>query len=131
MSRIQSPVKDVNDLWFHKLPSSRKVPMAAAARVGNTHVFVDAQGKIYSTQVRDNCSYVLGSGLDDTLAGCRLLGLLSKDAVEAHTTAAKLRNVKRERFYAAANLADAAKTLGLKLTSAQEKALAVARAERG
>lgn len=126
MSRISSPVAEVEALRFDALPSRKKVDMAAAVRVDRTTVFLDAKGNVYSTQVKQRRYYTVGSGLEDTLTGCRLLGLLSKEAVAKHTEAMHLMRAKRERRYAAEALAENVKTLGIKLTAAQARVLTVA-----
>ena len=128
MSRIQSPVDDVERLTFHSMPSKKKVSMVAGVRVGRVHVFVDAAGTVYSTQVKERCYYTLTSGLDETLTGCRVLGLLSKEAVAKHAASVIHARVKRERRYAAESFAESAKMLGVRLTVAQERAIGVAAA---
>jgi len=126
MSSLSSPVAAVEKLRFNALPTKRKVAMAAAVRVGRATVFVDAKGNVYSTQVKAHCFYTLGSGLGDTLTGCRILGLLSKEAVQKHEAVCKAEREKRDRKYAAQSFAENAKALGLKLTAAQMKAIKAA-----
>ncbi len=127
MSSIQSTVDDVEALRFHPMPSRKKVTMVAGVRVERTHVFVDKAGRVYSTQVRDACYYTLGSNLDNTLEGCRILGLLTKQAVAKHISDTAAIQTKRDRRYAAESIAEAAKTLGIKLTQAQSKAVEAAK----
>lgn len=128
MSRISSPVSEVEALRFDALPSRKKVDMVAAVRVDRATVFLDARGNVYSTQVKQRCYYSIGAGLEDTLTGCRLLGLLSKEAVTKHNEAMTLERIKRDRRYAAESVARDVKTLGIKLTAAQARALTVAAA---
>jgi hypothetical protein len=127
VSSIQSTVDDVEALRFHPMPSRKKVAMVAGVRVERTHVFVDAAGRVYSTQVRDACYYTLGCNLDNTLEGCRILGLLTKQAVAKHMAETAAIRTKRDRRYAAESIAEAAKTLGIKLTQAQSKAVEAAK----
>lgn len=131
MTRIQSPVKAIEDLCFEALPSRKKVDVVAAVRVDKTTVFLDSMGRIYSTQVRDKRFYILGCGLDDTLTGCRLLGLLSKEAVDKHAEAMKAAKLERERKWAAESLEENVKTLKIKLTGTQIRELAKLRAPAG
>lgn len=126
MGRIHSPVSDVSELTFYSMPSKKMVAMKAGVRVGHTHVFVDAVGKVYSTQVKERCSYTLGCGLEDTLAGCRVLGLLSKEAVDSHNQAMNLKRAKDSRYYAAVSIQDTARELGLIMTKAQTTAIKTA-----
>lgn len=55
MSRISSPVSEVEALQFHTLPPRKKIQMVAAVRVDRTTVFLSASGNVYSTQVKANC----------------------------------------------------------------------------
>ena len=128
MSRISSPVSEVEALQFHTLPPRKKIQMVAAVRVDRTTVFLSASGNVYSTQVKANCYYSVASGLEDTLTGCKLLGLLSKEAVAKHGTAMQKARDRRDRKYAATYLVENAKELGVKLTAAQMKAVAAATA---
>jgi hypothetical protein len=130
MSSIQSTVDDVEALRFHLMPSRKKVAMVAGVRVERTHVFVDAAGRVYSTQVLDSCYYTLGSNLDNTLEGCRILGLLTKEAVAKHLADSAAVRAKRDRIYAAEIIAEAVKTLGIKLTRAQAEAVEAAKEQR-
>ena len=127
MSSIQSTVDDVEALRFHPMPSRKKVAMVAGVRVERTHVFVDAAGRVYSTQVRDACYYTLGSNLDNTLEGCRILGLLTKEAVAKHLADTAAIRAKRDRRYAAETIVAVMKDLGIKLTPAQSKAVEAAK----
>lgn len=131
MSRISSKVDAVEQLSFSELPSRKKVAITAAVRVNKATIFLGANGDVYSTQVKQRCFYTLSSGLDDTLAGCELLGLLSKEAVEKHKADVSGAEMKRCRRYAAESLIDSVETLGIKLTAAQEKILRAAGAHVG
>jgi hypothetical protein len=125
-SYIWSPVDEVNKLVFHPLPAGRVLKVAKAVKVGRTHVFLDAEGRIYSTQVHNQRTYVLGSLLHDTIAGCIKLGVLSKDAVAKHTKACVEHQEREHRRFAAQELADAAKRLGVTLSTEQKRAVRAA-----
>ncbi len=119
MSTIHSPVESIQSLWFDTLPAGKKVAIVAAVRCGRATVFLGAGGKVYSTQVKAKCAYSQSAGLEDTLNGCKKLGLLTKDAIAKHLAAEKARADKREKRYAAKYLVENAKALGVKLTAAQ------------
>jgi len=129
VSRIQSPVEEVEKLLFYPLPSRKKIDVSAVVRVNRTHVFLSTSGKLYSTQVRDKCYYTLTGGLEDTLDGCRILGLLSKEAVAKHNAEVSLMLSKRERKWSADSIVTNMKTLGLRMTKAQLRAIETARNE--
>jgi hypothetical protein len=61
--------------------------------------------------------------MEPVLKGLRLLGMISKEAMDAHLARCEERSAAEERRYAKGTLIDAAKTLGITLTAAQQKAL--------
>ena len=126
MSSIMSPVDDIDSLQFHQLPT-KPINVTKAVRVGRVHVFVDAAGKVYSTQVMGSRCYTPASNLEDTLRGCKLLGVLSPEAVAQHKAYSKALREKRDRKYAAEDFLRSAQELGLRLTDAQKRAVSEAK----
>lgn len=125
-SLIASKVQSVSALRFQPMPTGKKVDAVKACRIGRTHVFVDTKGNIYSTQVQNKAYYTLGTGLDDTLKACGVLGLISKQAADQHIADVETEKAKSRKRWAAVEMLANATTLGLRLTAAQKKAIEAA-----
>lgn len=61
--------------------------------------------------------------METVMTGLRRLGMISKQAMEAHLADCERRSAADERRYAKDQFIDAAKKLGIDLTAAQQKAL--------
>jgi hypothetical protein len=131
MSSFSSHVQSINSLQFHPIPC-RPINVAKVVRTDNVTVFVDVRGNIYSTGVMSRVHYVIGSSLsqkhEDTFKCCVKLGLISKDDLKTHKEHAERESEIRQRKYAANAIVREAKTLGLKLTSAQKRLIKAAEA---
>jgi hypothetical protein len=129
MSTILSKIDDINNLNVEPFPTNKTLKGAKIVRIGRTICAVDEKGQFYSTQVDKNVAYSFGINLEDTLQGAKRLGLLSKTAVDQHINLARLRDIRRDRRNAADGMLRYARTLGLKLTNAQQGAIERAQKE--
>ena len=118
--RLESTVEDIRKLVFYPLPT-KPTDIVKAIRVDRTHVFIDSEGRIYSTQVSENrTNYCYANRkYEATLTGLERLGVLSQAAVDQHVETVKADRLKSERQYAAKSLASHAEALGLALTDEQ------------
>lgn len=125
--RLESQIPSISQLKFFPFPT-RPLANVCAARCGNTIVAVSASGKIYTTQDLDmvNQLYYYGGKqglvpyLNETLACCAKLGLLSPEAIEQNRRACESEELLSKQQYAAREITEASTLLGFTLTSEQQ-----------
>lgn len=130
MSRFFTKVESLHGLSIEALPHGKT--KGTFLRNGTTTVLVDEKGRFYSSAVRSKVFYAgYSPGVSSTLELLAKHGFLSKAAVKEHTDAAALQHARWERGSSAKFMLSNAKTLGLKLTKAQQAAIDKAIAEEG
>ena len=126
-SCIISKIADIEKLRVYPI-GSKPVRVVKLTAVGNTVVAVDANGKVYSNQIRGNTAYLPTFGHNDhigrLLDGLAKMGALTAEAVKAHKDRAREHQEKSSRRYSAEAMREAATALGIKLTAAQDRKLA-------
>jgi hypothetical protein len=110
----------------HKKSTGFTLVKVVGARSG-VIVGTDAAGRIYSSEVSSNLS--LGGAVDSynaTFRGLVKLGLISAESLKRQQAVLEERARRRDREYAAKELARSARRLGIKLTKAQHQAAVTA-----
>lgn len=104
---------------------TKPIAVAKAVRVGSTTVFIDDKNCIYCSSIKDGFAYPMSYAnrqqFQDLYRGLVKLGVIPKKDVEAHLTEADAIAKKQTAKWAAEALRKDAKTLGLKLTVAQQR----------
>lgn len=126
MSSFSSKIESIRNLWFEPMPAT-PINVVKAVRTYETSAVLGADGKIYSNCIVKRVCYGNTAGRHiDLFHCCRKLGVLSAKVIKEHldqqATAAK----RRERSWAAAQLRDTAKTLGVALSPQQKRVIKAA-----
>lgn len=120
MSSLWSKIDSINELIFEPF-RARVVKVEKACAIDGSIVALGTNGVIYWSGARKRVSYSFTSrSMENALKGCIKLELLSEKAVQEHMEWDRQRKEKRDQYYAADNLEDYAKILGLKLTKSQQ-----------
>lgn len=129
-NRIDSKVDDISKLCIYAIPT-RPVSVVTAARhdASGTVVLLDDKGKVYSSQVRRGTFWTNTNRMRGTIELLIRMGLLTAKAVKQHEDAEVMASILADRKDAADGLLQDARTLGLRLTNAQIKAIDKARKE--
>lgn len=124
-SHLGSNVKPC-DIYIHQIPA-RPINVAKAVRVGNTTVFTDVNGKIYSTGIQIGFSFSPVWSARDKFAnvyqGLVKLGVISAADAAEHLRQANELAARENRKYEVEAIKKNAASLGLKLTPTQLKQL--------
>ena len=115
MSTLLSPVREIKDLYFDKLPSSRVVKLVKGVRVGRVTVFLGANGNLYSPSIDARMAYSCSNWLwsDSLMRALVKLGAISKASLVEHMEAAKLRDATRTVGYEYKRLLELGNRYGL------------------
>ena len=101
MSTLLSPVREIKDLYFDVLPSSRVVKLVKGVRVGRVTVLLGANGNLYSPSIDARREYSCSDWLwsDSLMRALVKLGVISKASLAEHMEAAKLRDATKTVDY--------------------------------
>lgn len=122
MSWMTSPIDELNGLKLEPLPA-KPLRDATVVRHDRCIVAITKDGKVYTNRVNANCCYVDGVGLDDVVRALVKARALSAKAAGEHLALREKKEAARQKRYAAKDLKEAAKTLGVRLTKAQQAAI--------
>lgn len=121
------------DIYVHPIPT-KPLAVDRVVRVNNTTVFLDTKGRIYSTRIQDGFAFTTAwsdrQQFQDLYHALVKLGVISKEAVDAHLAEAKAIVDRQEAKFAAENVRKQAALCGLKLTKAQQAKLALLAPEK-
>lgn len=125
MSHVTSPVKKIDELLIHRMPSGQVIPAVKAVKADGITFILGNDGKIYSNSVQDRAYYGLtrwrfASPLVNAL---HRMGVITKNEAKAHIDACRRADEKRERQYACAQLSSYARKFGITLTANQKRTL--------
>jgi len=119
-SYLYSKIDSIHKLTFEPL-RARVVKVIKACNINGTTVILGANGVIYCSGIKNRLAYSFTPrSLENALQACIKMGLLSDKAVQQHLDEEKERWGKSKRGYAAKEIVDAAKCLGIKLTKSQQ-----------
>lgn len=114
------------DTYVHPIPT-KPLAVDRVVRVNRTTVFLDTKGRIYSTRIQDGFAFTTAwsdrQQFQDLYQALVKLGVISKEAVEAHLAEAKRIGDAIEAKHAARAVLDNAARCGLKLDPAQRAKL--------
>lgn len=125
MSRIESPVKDINDLMFLPFPNTPKEGMKVV-RSYDTIVAIDKNGIIYTNRVLERTVYSFPNEPKmflEVMTCLKKLKAVSPSLIDQHC---KLREAQRKSNATSSAkrlLAEYARTAGIELTEEQKKQL--------
>jgi hypothetical protein len=125
INRIESKVEDIAKVFFYPLPT-RPTNVARAMRSGRAHVVIDADGRVYTSEISQGRYWTPLTRVADTVNAMMKMGMLSKAAVEQHIAAHEQEKQARERRYASTSVMENAERAGIKLTKAQTAKLEAA-----
>ena len=120
MGIICSTVPEIDDLYFHELPSSRPLIINKAVRVGSTIILVGKNGKLYSNTI-GKFAYVPGKWpwMTDTMKALVKLGVITKEQMKLHMDHCDRNEKARDITRAKRDLEYIAKKFGVKFTDEQ------------
>lgn len=121
MTHLISKIDSINKLVFEPI-TAKVIKSIKAVRVEGTTVVLGANGVVYVSGIKGRLAYPFTTrSLESALTACIKMGVLTPAAVEQHRAHQKARSLAREQMWSADSIVSNAKTLGLKLTKAQQK----------
>jgi len=132
VTNYMSPVEKIDTLFLEPIPTNRTINVVKAARDGRVTLLLANDGTVYSSMSAKVC-YTLGTSAvqTSTMRALRRLGVITKEQMEQHLEAGALRSLRREMKFAADSIAAHTKTLGIKLTKAQQAKVDTAKRSSG
>lgn len=121
-NRIQSKIDSLRTLEFHSIPS-RPINIARAVRNEKCVVLIDAEGRVYTSQVSSSTYWRNDRQLRDTLNCLIKMGRLSEAAVAEHRAAREADELATKRKWAARHVLEGAMELGLVFNKTQQRML--------
>jgi hypothetical protein len=124
-SHLISNVKSC-DIRVHQIPS-KSLKVAKAVREGNTTVFIDDKGKIYSTGIQNGFAFTPSWSAREKFANTYKalvkLGVIPEADAAEHLRQAQEIAARQDRKWEVDAIKKNAEKLGLKFTAAQLKKL--------
>ena len=112
------------DIRVHPIPT-RPIKVSKVVRTDRVTVFLDTNGRIYSTGIANGFAFTPGFGTSASHQAtyqCLVkLGVIPAEDAKLHKQRAEEIDKRNQRKWAADKIVKDAKTLGLKLTPAQRK----------
>jgi hypothetical protein len=120
MGIICSNVPEIDDLYFHELPSSRPLIIRKAVRVGRTIILVGKNGKLYSNTM-GKFAYVPGQWpwMTDTMKSLLKLGVITKEQMDAHIDHCDRKEKAKQIKYAKKDIERIIKNFGVEFAEQQ------------
>jgi hypothetical protein len=126
MGTIISKIEEIDSIHWTQLVKGRPTNAKRVIALDETTVIIELENGSYTIAGRRHSPNgkwaVLGYGLDKfgkgVLDGLVRFGILTKDQVSAHLEDVKARSEMREKNYARKSLAEACKTLGIRVPKA-------------
>lgn len=120
MGIISSPIPEIDDLYFHQLPSGRPINIEKVVRIGNTLVMLGKNGKLYSNVV-GKFAYSAGDWpwISNVMNALVRLGVITKEQMTQHMKYNDARIAKEDREYAKKSLQRIEKKYGIKFSKQQ------------
>lgn len=127
-SLLRSHIDEISNLRFYPF-RSHTVSLVKVRRFGDRLIVgVTATGKIYTNGVsRAGYFMYTDNRMVELLEACITLGVIPKKLVDEHIAKQKADRLASDRHFSAARLLAEARTVGLKLTAPQLKAIEACR----
>lgn len=120
-----SPIAKIENLRFYAMPRGQQIiDVDKVASHGDTTIYQDKKGKLYSLGVRSSGTHSFGRGVCDGYLHCAVaLGVITRAEANEHFQLALASDNRRDKRDRAKQFKELAAMLSIKLTAVQDRKL--------